>query len=71
MKINESYLHLFKKSYNSYLYQLEKGSYLCFSKNLKYNGIVCFYTPKTYDYLEEIANKKLNILFNRGILELV
>ena len=71
MKINNSYLHLFKKSRQCYLYQLEKGVYLSFDNNLTYNGIECFYVLSSYDYLEEKANKKLNILLNRGILELV
>ena len=71
MKINKLYLHLFKKSRLGYLYQLEKGVYLSFDTNLKYNGIECFYLSTSYDYLEEKASKKLNILLNRGILDLV
>lgn len=72
MKINKTYLHLFKKGKFCYLYQLFRGVYLSFdAQDLTYTGIECFYLPKSIDYLESQAEKKLNTLFVRGILELL
>lgn len=71
MKINKSYLHLFKKYKSSYLYYLDNGVFLRFDyKELIFTGLECFYTPRDIDTLEKKAQCKLNLLLNRGILDI-
>ena len=63
MKINKSYLHLFKRGYNEYLYKVSNGVYLAFDKNtLDYIGIELFYLPKDIEYINKKADRLLDIL---------
>ena len=71
MKINKSYLHLFKKVRSEYLYKVVNGIYLAFDiKSLEYIGLEMYYLPKDIEYIENKAHKLLNILmYNEIIME--
>ena len=70
MKINKSYLHLFKKVRSEYLYKLVNGIYLAFDKNtLEYIGIEMYFLPKDIEYINKKADKVLDILIYDEIID--
>lgn len=69
MKINKSYLHLFKKVRSEYLYKVINGVYLAFDTySLEYIGIELFYLPKDIEFVNKKADKLLDILIYDEIL---
>ena len=71
IKINNSYLDLFKLSGKEYLYPISKGIYLAFDKfTYEYIGIELFYYPYTSKF-SQLADDKINQLLCRNILELI
>ena len=68
--VNNQYLHLFIKARKQLLYPIHKGLYLSFnSESLEYEGIEMFYLPWDKYLPEREADKMINQLIAKSILE--
>ena len=68
IRINPNYLFLFKMSYGSYTYCIDKGLLLSFdSKTLEYKEVVDYLNR--YNKYDMKVNEALNTLISRDILE--
>ena len=69
-KINNEKLELFRKYSKGYLYQLDKGAYLCFTKEGVYEGVTLMFLGNVTFY-EQKADQYLMTLERRGLVEFV
>lgn len=71
IRINKQYIDRFKYFGNSYNYNLAPGLWLIFDKNtLEYIGIDMFYLAD-YKKVEPEADKLINSLLAKDILEII
>lgn len=72
IRINEHYSHLFIKCKSYWMYPINKGMYLTFDgKTREYTGIEMFYLPHDKHFPERAADKLVNELLSKDILELI